>query len=230
VLVPERDSWVSNTRHDVRILGQTQPTLEVRVSTPREVCVSIKKCETHVQNGMSLRYKEPKSPHPYEFEASSSDVAATDPKYYLIRKRSVHQITLQCHCKRLISAVLSDCHCDFQITKPLIFSRLSAASSSSKRWWSWKKESISNVEYPKVTAKMVGPSPTPSKSKGRQLSQFKGVGRWPVPRFEGYSCRTEGVYWHTRTRTRTIVPVDYSLLAREIEVNDEHSAIVESKS
>ena len=29
---------------------------------------------------------------------------------------------------------------------------------------------------------------------------------------------------------RTISPVDYSLLAREIEVNDEHSAIVESQS
>ena len=28
----------------------------------------------------------------------------------------------------------------------------------------------------------------------------------------------------------TIAPVDYSLLAREIEVNDEHSAIIESRS
>jgi len=37
----------------------------------------------------------------------------------------------------------------------------------------------------------------------------------------------EGVYRHTRTRMRTIALVDYSLLARKIEVNDEHSAILE---
>ena len=36
-------------------------------------------------------------------------------------------------------------------------------------------------------------------------------------------------YRHTQTRTGTIFLVDYSLLARGIEVNDEHSAIVESQ-
>ena len=36
-------------------------------------------------------------------------------------------------------------------------------------------------------------------------------------------------YRHTRTRTGTIALVDYSLLAREIEVNDEHSAMTKSQ-
>ena len=34
----------------------------------------------------------------------------------------------------------------------------------------------------------------------------------------------------TRTRTGAITPVDYNLLAKGIEVNDEHSTVVESQS
>ena len=89
----------------------TETTLEVRVLIPREVHISTKKRETRIQNGMSSRYKQPKSPHPHGFEASSSDVPATDLRDYLTMKKSVHQITPQCHCERLISLVLSDCHC-----------------------------------------------------------------------------------------------------------------------
>jgi len=66
--------------------------LEVRVSTPHEVCVSTDKHEVRVQTGMSLRHTEPKSPHHHGFEASSSDVLVMDLRDYLIRKRSVHQI------------------------------------------------------------------------------------------------------------------------------------------
>jgi len=40
----------------------------------------------------------------------------------------------------------------------------------------------------------------------------------------------EGVYRHTRTHTGVIAPVDYNLLARIIEMNDEHSTIIESQS
>ena len=40
----------------------------------------------------------------------------------------------------------------------------------------------------------------------------------------------EGVYQHTRTCLGMIAPIDCSLLARGIEVNDEHSAIIESRS
>ena len=40
----------------------------------------------------------------------------------------------------------------------------------------------------------------------------------------------EGVYRHTRTQTGVISPVNYSALARGIEVNDSHSAIVESQA
>jgi len=42
--------------------------------------------------------------------------------------------------------------------------------------------------------------------------------------------KPEGVYRHTQTCTGMIAPVDYNLLARGIEVNDEHSAIIESQS
>ena len=40
----------------------------------------------------------------------------------------------------------------------------------------------------------------------------------------------EGVYRHTRTRTGVIPPINYSALARGIEVNDSHSAIAESQA
>jgi len=36
--------------------------------------------------------------------------------------------------------------------------------------------------------------------------------------------------WANRTHTGIIVSANYSLLARVIEVNDEHSAIIESQS
>jgi len=78
---------------------------------------------------------------------------------------------------------------------------------------------------------MVGSSFTPSKSKGKQLdvsSKVLDVDR--SPGFKDILVKPEGVYRHTRTCTRTIALVDYSLLAREIEVNDDHFAIVESQS
>ena len=123
---------VSDPKCEIRVLRQAQPTMEDRISTPHEVHVSIKKRETRIQNGMSSRHKKPKSSHPQGFEASSSDVLETYLRDYLIRKMSVHQIIPQCHCERLISAVLSDYHCGFQITKFSIFNRFLAASKKPK--------------------------------------------------------------------------------------------------
>jgi len=40
----------------------------------------------------------------------------------------------------------------------------------------------------------------------------------------------EGVYQHTRTRTGAVAPVNYSALARGIEVSESHSAIAESQA
>jgi len=40
----------------------------------------------------------------------------------------------------------------------------------------------------------------------------------------------EGVYRHTRTRTGAVAPVDYSALARGIEVSESHSVIAESQA
>jgi len=131
--VPKCDFCVFSTKHDVRVLRQTQPTFEDRVSTPCEVRVSIKEREECIQTGMSLSHKEPKNPHLHGFKVTSSDVPATDWRDYLKRKRSVHQITPRCHYDQLISAILSDCHCGFQITKPSVFNWLSVASNSAKR-------------------------------------------------------------------------------------------------
>jgi len=63
LLISERDVRVSNSKREAYVMSQAQPTLEIRVSTPREVRVSTKQRETCVQNGMSSRYKKPKSPH-----------------------------------------------------------------------------------------------------------------------------------------------------------------------
>jgi len=80
----------------------TPATLEVRISTPHEIRFSTKKHEARIQKGMSLRHTEPKSPHPYGFEASSSNAPATDLRDYLIRKKSVQKITPQSHCEHFI--------------------------------------------------------------------------------------------------------------------------------
>ena len=80
-------------------------------------------------------------PNPHGFKTGSSDTLSTDLRDYLIKKKNVHQITPQCHCERLISAVLSYCHCGFQMTKSSIFSRSSKTSTtnSAKRRRSRKK-------------------------------------------------------------------------------------------
>ena len=42
----ERDTRISNSIWETCVLSQTQPMLNIRVSTPREVCVSTKQRET----------------------------------------------------------------------------------------------------------------------------------------------------------------------------------------
>ena len=64
---------------------------------------------------------------------------------------------------------------------------------------------------------MVGPSTTPSKTKGKQ----------PIVSSDESDTEPEGVYRHTRTRTGVIALVDCSALARGIEVSESHSAITE---
>jgi len=76
------------------------------------------------------------------------------------------------------------------------------------------------VEYPEVTANMVSPSTTPSKIKGKQ----------PIISSDEFDTEPKGVYQHTHTRTGVIIPVDYSALARGIEVSESHFAITESQA
>jgi len=73
---------------------------------------------------------------------------------------------------------------------------------------------------------MVGPSSTPIKSKGKQLVFSSGESNVDrSPSLKDALAEPEGLYRHTRTHTRIIALVDYSLLATGIEGNDEHSAI-----
>jgi len=66
------------------------------------------------------------------------------------------------------------------------------------------------VEYPEVTANMVGPSTTPSRSKEKQ----------PIVSSDESDAEPEGVYQHTLTQTGVIAPIDYGALAWGIEVSD----------
>jgi len=167
-------------------------------STKYEIRVLTKQHETRVQHCISSRHKMPKNSHPQGFEASSSDAPSTDLRDYLISKSSIHQIAPQCHCEQLITAILSDCHCGFQTNKPSVFSRLSLALEAAKRRRSQKKKSFSHVEYLEVTAKMVGPRFTPSKSKGKQLaiSSEESDDDWS-PGLKDALAEPEGVYRHT---------------------------------
>jgi len=73
------------------------------------------------------------------------------------------------------------------------------------------------MEYPEVTANMAGPSTTPSKSKEKQLAVSS----------DESNTKPEGVYRHTRTRNGAVSSVDYSALARGIEVSESHPTITE---
>ena len=59
-----------------------------------------------------------------------------------------------------------------------------------------------------------------SRSKGKQ----------PSVSSEESDTEPEGVYRNTRTRTGAMAPVDYSALAKGIDVNESHSVIAESQA
>ena len=87
------------------------------------------------------------------------------------------------------------------------------------------------MKYPDVTSNMVGPNAISSKSKGKQLvisSEESDVE--PTSGLKNLLIEPEGIYSHTQTRTDTIAPINYSLLARITEINDEHSSILKSQS
>ena len=103
------------------------------------------------------------------------------------------------------------------------------ASESAKRRLSRKKNSLSDVEYPEVTTNMVRLSFTPTKSKGKQLAvSSEESDADQSPGLKDVLIEPEGVYRYTRICMKIITPVDYNLLARGVEVNDEHSTIIES--
>ena len=52
-------------------------------------------------------------------------------------------------------------------------------------------------------------------------------GKQPAISSDESDAEPEGVYRHTRIRTGTVTPVDYSALARGIDVSESRSAIAE---
>ena len=170
----------------------------------------------------------PKSPHPRGFEASLSDTPVIDLKDYLIKKRSIHQITSQCSCKWLIMAVLSKCHYNSHMNKSSVFNWLSAVpiSNSAKRRLSCKKKSFSDVEYPEVTSNMVGPCTISSKSNGKQSVVCSDESDDESSSgLKEILNGLERVYQHICIQTGTIAAVNYSALPRGIYMNEVHPTI-----
>ena len=129
--------------------------------------------------------------------------------------------------------VLSECHCGSHTSKLLVFNQLLAVLtfSSAKRQLTRNKKSFSNVEYLEVTSNMVDPSATSSKSKGKQLALSSEESDIEcLPGLKEILIEPEGIDRRTRIQIGAITPIDYNLLAREIEANDKHSVIVESHS
>jgi len=56
------------------------------------------------------------------------------------------------------------------------------------------------------------------------------MGKQPAVSSNKSDMKPEGVYRHTRTRAGAIAPVDYSALARGIEVSESHSALAKSQA
>ena len=78
---------------------------------------------------------------------------------------------------------------------------------------------------------MVGPSTTPSKSNGKQLALSSGES--DVEYFLGLKeilIEPEEIYRNTQIRSRAIALIHYNNLAKGVESNEEHSAIIESHS
>ena len=122
--------------------------------------ISTHKCEVCIQPPKAKKSAELESFHPHGFETGSSYTPITDLRDYLTKKRSVNQMTPQYCYERLITAVLSKCHCSSHTSKLSVFNWLSVtwSSNSVKRHRSRKKISFSDVEYPDVSSNMVDPS------------------------------------------------------------------------
>jgi len=74
---------------------------------------------------------------------------------------------------------------------------------------------------------MMGPSTSPSKSKGKQLIVSSDESDDEPSGLRELLTEPEGVYQHIRTRTGTTAPVNYNALAWGIEVREAYSAIAE---
>jgi len=72
---------------------------------------------------------------------------------------------------------------------------------------------------------MVGPSTSPSKSNGKQPIVSSDEFDNEPSSLRELLTEPEGVYQHTRNRTGTITPINYSALVWGIEVREAHSAI-----
>ena len=119
---PKREVHVSLPERETRIEEQSLFKRDLRFSTH--------KCEVRIQHPKAKRSADGKPLPPwvrgclrYPYNGS---------KGLLNKERSVHQITPQCCCERLIKTVLSKCHCSSHTSKPSVFNRLLATPSYNK--------------------------------------------------------------------------------------------------
>ena len=164
---------------------------ELRVSEP---CVS----------ALRSKYSSQKLKSPRQSEANLFDPPPADLRDYLTRKRSANLITPSYCCERLITTMLSECCCSSHESRQSIFRQSTPTSQLAKRYRFCRRRTFSDAEYPEITANMV------SRSRGKQ----------PLVSFDESDTEPGGVYRYTRTRTGAIAPINYSTLARGIEVND----------
>src|SRR4051812_5063666 len=132
----------------------------------------------------------------------------------LNKKRSADQVTLHCRCERIIVSVLADCTCSSPTQTKSVFERISATSSAelTKRIRFNDEDMPSEDEFIEVSINMV------DKDTGKQ------------PALEPENSATPSVYMRTRSRSRTIRPVNYRALEQGQEKPKEHLAIVDSQS
>ena len=105
------------------------------------------------------------------------------------------------------------------------------ASNLAKRHYSRKKRTFFDVEYPEVTSNMVGPSIMSIKSKGKQpVVSSDESDNEPSSDLREILIKPEGLYQHAHIQMGAIISVNYSAMARGIEVSEAHSTIAGSQA
>jgi len=123
-------SCISKPKRESRVCSTE---CELRISEPcaSEMSVSELRHKVNIRSPTARDRRELKSPRPQRIEASLFDPLPTDLRDYLTKKMSVHQITPLCCCERLITTMLSECHCNQSVFKRLSYTSVSCSAKKS---------------------------------------------------------------------------------------------------